>query len=228
MNQSAPPHRTVPYVLVLAGPPKTVRQGQSECSTKPRQASKGKGCNKVEPPVRSCAWEQTLFTLTSQSARDSLSCMKLQYQSIIITCSDILLSSPPPPVPMAPLQSSRRLQVPQMPDYAPPPYMAPPFYSSNTFSCSTSHLSTILSSSTSDLDDSENSAACSPRTLYARSFDRPASARSLPSGKFRKNMKEMTGFGTTEEDFEALPIAIQRKVRLLARSVKGSARHPLL
>lgn len=26
-------------------------------------------------------------------------------------------------------------------------------------------------------------------------------------------MKEMTGFGTTEEEFEALPIAVRRKVR---------------
>ncbi|KUJ08526.1 uncharacterized protein LY89DRAFT_332632 [Mollisia scopiformis] len=113
---------------------------------------------------------------------------------------------------MAPLRSSRSissLQVPQMPEHA-LPSMAP-FYSSDTLSCSTTHLSTILSSSTSELEDSENSAVLSPRTLYALSFDRPASARSLPSGRFRKNMKEITGFGTTEEDFEALPIAIQRK-----------------
>lgn len=115
---------------------------------------------------------------------------------------------------MAPLRGSRSissLQVPPMAEHA--PRSMAPFYSSNTLSsCSTTHLSTILSSSsTSDLEDFENSAVLSPRTLYAQSFDRPASARSLPSGRFRKNMKEITGFGTTEEDFEALPIAIQRK-----------------
>lgn len=107
-----------------------------------------------------------------------------------------------------------------MADYAPPPYTSP-FYSKTAFSCSTGHLSTIPS--TSDIDDSEHSEDLSPRTLYAHSFDRPGSARSLPSGKFRKNMKEMTGFGTTEEDFDALPIAIQRKVRLFPNIVKASA-----
>jgi hypothetical protein len=53
----------------------------------------------------------------------------------------------------------------------------------------------------------------SPRTLYAQSFDRPESARSLPTGRFHKNMKEITGFGMTEEEFDSLPIAIRRKVR---------------
>jgi len=78
-----------------------------------------------------------------------------------------------------------------------------PFYSSTT-----------LSSSTSDLNNFNNtSEPLSPRLLYAQSFDRPSSARSLPSSKrYRKNMKEMTGFGTTEEEFEALPIAVRRKV----------------
>ncbi|PMD41535.1 hypothetical protein L207DRAFT_426513 [Hyaloscypha variabilis F] len=77
-----------------------------------------------------------------------------------------------------------------------------PFYSSTT-----------LSSSTSDLNNFNNtSEPLSPRLLYAQSFDRPSSARSLPSSKrYRKNMKEMTGFGTTEEEFEALPIAVRRK-----------------
>jgi hypothetical protein len=77
------------------------------------------------------------------------------------------------------------------------------------------YTATTLSSSTSDLKNLINlSEPLSPRTLYAQSFDRPSSARSLPSSKrFRKNMKEMTGFGTTEEEFEALPIAVRRKVR---------------
>ena len=79
-----------------------------------------------------------------------------------------------------------------------------PFYSSTTLSSSTSDLSNLI-----NINE-----PLSPRTLYAQSFDRPSSARSLPSSKrFRKNMKEMTGFGTTEEEFEALPIAVRIKVR---------------
>jgi hypothetical protein len=79
-----------------------------------------------------------------------------------------------------------------------------PFYSSTTLSSSTSDLSNLI-----NINE-----PLSPRTLYAQSFDRPLSVRSLPSSKrFRKNMKEMTGFGTTEEEFEALPIAVRRKVR---------------
>jgi hypothetical protein len=79
-----------------------------------------------------------------------------------------------------------------------------PFYSSTTLSSSTSDLSNF-----NDLSE-----PLSPRTLYAQSFHRPSSARSLPSSnRYRKNMKEMTGFGTTEEEFEALPIAVRRKVR---------------
>jgi hypothetical protein len=79
-----------------------------------------------------------------------------------------------------------------------------PFYSSTTLSSSTSDLSNF-----NDLSE-----PLSPRILYAQSFDRPSSARSLPSSnRYRKNMKEMTGFGTTEEEFEALPIAVRRKVR---------------
>lgn len=78
-----------------------------------------------------------------------------------------------------------------------------PFYSSTTLSSSTSDLSNLI-----NINE-----PLSPRTLYAQSFDRPSSVRSLPSKRFRKNMKEMTGFGTTEEEFEALPIAVRRKVR---------------
>jgi hypothetical protein len=77
-----------------------------------------------------------------------------------------------------------------------------PFYSSHT-----------VSSSTSDLSNIDNSEPLSPRILYAQSFYRPQSSRSLSSKRFRKNMKEMTGFRTTEEEFEALPIAVRRKVR---------------
>lgn len=98
---------------------------------------------------------------------------------------------------MAPLQHegmtgirSLSLQVPSM----------DPFYSSSTFSIST----------TSDIN---SAGSFSPRTLYAHSFDRPQSSRSLPSGRYRKNMKDITGFTTTQEDFEALPLAVRRKVR---------------
>ena len=81
-----------------------------------------------------------------------------------------------------------------------------PFYS----------LTTPLSSSTSDSNNNNNinnAEPLSPRILYAQSFHRPNSSRSLPTKRFHKNMKEMTGFGTTEEEFEALPIAVRRKVR---------------
>ncbi|KAK2624456.1 hypothetical protein QTJ16_006406 [Diplocarpon rosae] len=51
----------------------------------------------------------------------------------------------------------------------------------------------------------------SPRTLYAQSFDRPKTSSGPTAGPVRKNLKEMTGFGTTEEEFEALPLAVRRK-----------------
>jgi hypothetical protein len=108
---------------------------------------------------------------------------------------------------MALFQSRNRLEVPSM-------------SAGNRASMSLSipmnfYSSTSLSSSTSNLNFDPNSTTpLSPRTLYAQTFDRPSSSRSLPSGRFaRKNMKEMTGFGTTEEEFEALPIAVRRKVR---------------
>jgi hypothetical protein len=76
------------------------------------------------------------------------------------------------------------------------------------------YSSTSLSSTSNLNFDPNSTTPLSPRTLYAQTFDRPLSSRSLPSGRFaRKNMKEMTGFGTTEEEFEALPIAVRRKVR---------------
>jgi hypothetical protein len=108
---------------------------------------------------------------------------------------------------MALFQSRNRLEVPSM-------------SAGNRASMSLSipmdfYSSTSLSSSTSNLNFDPNSTTpLSPRTLYAQTFDRPLSSRSLPSRRFaRKNMKEMTGFGTTEEEFEALPIAVRRKVR---------------
>lgn len=60
----------------------------------------------------------------------------------------------------------------------------------------------------------------SPRALYAESFDRPTSSHStLSSTRYRKNMKEMTGWTTTEEEFDALPMAVRRKVRVSSSSL---------
>ncbi|TVY55946.1 hypothetical protein LCER1_G003438 [Lachnellula cervina] len=68
--------------------------------------------------------------------------------------------------------------------------------------------SVSLSSSSAD----RNSTILTPRTLYAQTFDRPSSSRSLPSEpQYRKNMKEFTGFETTEAEFDALPLAVRRK-----------------
>ncbi|KAF4628287.1 hypothetical protein G7Y89_g9863 [Cudoniella acicularis] len=64
------------------------------------------------------------------------------------------------------------------------------------------YSSIIFSSSTSDLDSS-----LLPRDLYAQAIDRPSSSRSLPPSQYRKNMKDLTGFDTTEDEFEALPLA---------------------
>lgn len=89
------------------------------------------------------------------------------------------------------------------PSYQSQTLMVPSIYSS-------SH-STNYSSSTSDL----NSSTYSPRALYASTFDRPHSSGSAPAGSSlpqRIGMKNMTGFITTEDEFEALPIAVRRKV----------------
>ena len=83
------------------------------------------------------------------------------------------------------------------------------------------YSSPMLSISASDPKSSFDN-PLSPRSLYAQAFDhtraftfdRPYSAQTLPSARrFRKNMKNIIGFGTTDEEFEALPIAVRRKVR---------------
>ncbi|RFU25845.1 hypothetical protein B7463_g10490, partial [Scytalidium lignicola] len=81
-----------------------------------------------------------------------------------------------------------------------------PFYSSFT----------TLSSSTSDLNSSSYSNTNRPSYSSSASFQRdgsfrPHSAQDLPPARYRKNMKTMTGFATTEDEFAALPIAIRRK-----------------
>lgn len=82
-----------------------------------------------------------------------------------------------------------------------------------------SHSTTCLTT-IANLDDSPPSPS-SPRALYAASFDRPVSSRSMPNTRYRKNMKEMTGFTTTEEEFDALPLAVRRKVRTARSAVQA-------
>ena len=109
------------------------------------------------------------------------------------------------------------LQAPWTSDCASSTTLLPLPLPSASASASTKEL--CISTSSSSAASNLNSSALSPRTLYADSFDRPLSSRSLPAGgRFRKNVKEMTGFATTEEEFEALPIAVRRKVRALVVS----------
>ncbi|KAI9053908.1 hypothetical protein LZ554_002853 [Drepanopeziza brunnea f. sp. 'monogermtubi'] len=78
------------------------------------------------------------------------------------------------------------------------------------------YTSTVASNRPSDFDyDLDSDYTTSPqsiRALYAQSFyDRSASSYSRPTRRMRKNMTEMTGFGTTDEEFEALPTAVRKK-----------------
>lgn len=79
------------------------------------------------------------------------------------------------------------------------------------------HQDLCCSTTTTLASDLEfDSSTLSPRHLYAQSFDRTQSSLSLqlpPTTRIhRKNMKDMTGYLTTEEEFEALPIAVRKKV----------------
>ncbi|KAH8591975.1 hypothetical protein B0O99DRAFT_630823 [Bisporella sp. PMI_857] len=81
---------------------------------------------------------------------------------------------------------------------------------------STSMDEAYYSSTTLNTTSSEefNAGILSPRTLYAQSFDRPNSSQSLPSGRrpsYKKNMSAFAGFGTTEQEFDTLPLAVRRK-----------------
>jgi len=79
------------------------------------------------------------------------------------------------------------------------------------------YSTTTLTSTPSTVDDLTTS---SPRTLYAQTFERPNSSRSVPPApkptppkpSYRKNMSTFAGFQTTEEEFDALPLVMQRKV----------------
>ncbi|KAI6710249.1 hypothetical protein JHW43_007205 [Diplocarpon mali] len=67
----------------------------------------------------------------------------------------------------------------------------------------------------------------SPRTLYAQSFDRPKTSKTRSTRPVRKNLKEMTGCETAEEEFENLPLAVRRKFALPSVPVgQGNARRP--
>lgn len=83
--------------------------------------------------------------------------------------------------------------------------MAPSVLSNNQLLDPSIFYSSHLSKSTSDL----HSALFPPRPY--------SGSQSLPPvqavRRYRKNLHEMTGFMTTEDEFEALPIAVRRKVR---------------
>lgn len=88
------------------------------------------------------------------------------------------------------------------------------------------HIYSVSESSSStsnfNLNPDLDSPSTTPRTLYANTFDRPFTSQSLPSSARRprfsnkspqiKNMGDMIG-DITEEEFDALPIAVRRKVR---------------
>ncbi|EHL02395.1 hypothetical protein M7I_1468 [Glarea lozoyensis 74030] len=79
-------------------------------------------------------------------------------------------------------------------------------------STSTNYHTLTTSSSASDL----NAGFLLPTALEPQPFERPLSSGSLPATprfrRNRKNMKDFTGFDTTEDEFEALPLAVRRKV----------------
>ena len=108
--------------------------------------------------------------------------------------------------------SGTRLEVPSR-----RPFYAPSSSTSTGKTCTTVDRNSIPSrsiisatSSTSDL----HSAYLTPTILEAQTIGRPSSSPSLPPTKIktRKNMKDFTGFDTTEDEFENLPLAVRRKV----------------
>ncbi len=102
----------------------------------------------------------------------------------------------------------------------------------NTIQFPTSSPATTASRSTVDLPS-----LVSPRHLYADTFthddssDGPYSRSSTRSGRpLHKNMRDMIG-ATTEDEFDALPITVRRKVRSVCLwdplSIYYSGRHAL-
>ena len=61
-----------------------------------------------------------------------------------------------------------------------------------------------------------SSPALSSRVLYAQTFERPDTARSLPARNKHKNMEELLGQKTevinNESDFNSLPVSVRKKV----------------
>lgn len=133
--------------------------------------------------LRGLFWKQSQ-SYTSVALRIiSHVCVNIVLDTSSAAAAAALLLLLAPPV-MAPRPKNNRLEI----------TVNNPFYSAAP-----------LCSSTSDLFPS----VLEPLTLG----ERPHSAHSLPTPRYRKNVKEMTGFLTTEEEFEALPIAVRRKVR---------------
>lgn len=70
-----------------------------------------------------------------------------------------------------------------------------------------------MSSSTAEL----SSPALSSRALYAETFERPNTAKSLPARNQHKDMEEVMGQKreviNNESDFNSLPVSVRKKVR---------------
>ncbi|RDL38308.1 Uncharacterized protein BP5553_02648 [Venustampulla echinocandica] len=100
---------------------------------------------------------------------------------------------------MAPSRSQHRnrLEVPSS---------KPRYFSKSKSKTKLQSSSLCVSSSTTDLPS-----LILPRSLDCQTSDRPLSSPSLPRSQFDTNMSEFTGFDCTEDDFEALPLAIRRK-----------------
>ncbi|KAG9238284.1 hypothetical protein BJ875DRAFT_437643 [Amylocarpus encephaloides] len=74
------------------------------------------------------------------------------------------------------------------------------------------NISTTRSLSATSSASDWPSASLPPTTLQAHTLGRPSSSLSLPpTARSRKNMKDFTGFDTTEDEFERLPLAVRRK-----------------
>ncbi|CAG8977060.1 hypothetical protein HYALB_00005768 [Hymenoscyphus albidus] len=97
------------------------------------------------------------------------------------------------------------------------PYKANSCSSPNAFrknDCSTRkpNSSRTLISSSSSASGLQCTDLLRPAKLEALPLpNRPYSSATVPSNKLRKNMKDLTGFHTTEDEFEALPLAVRRK-----------------
>lgn len=80
---------------------------------------------------------------------------------------------------------------------------------------STQSLALSPASTSTTTSEVSSSGKYSPRALYADTFERPITSRSLPAVQRRVEMAPIhtANMTTTEKEFEALPIAVRRKVR---------------